>query len=68
MTLHTRRLLASDNEDVRNGLLDGCPAVYSSSSFDTGSGYATPQLMFNDGIWHRVHCACVAITTDRSTR
>ena len=54
MILRFGSLLAPEDQQLGHGLLAGYLGVNSTPSLATASGNAAPQIMFDDGMWHRV--------------
>jgi hypothetical protein len=55
MVLHTGIFLESNNKALGHDFWE--PGVYCSPNLDTGIWYARPQILFGDGVSHRVICA-----------
>jgi hypothetical protein len=52
LMLHTGIFLESDDRDLGHDFWE--PGVYCSPNLDTGVWYARPQILFQDGVYHRV--------------
>jgi hypothetical protein len=52
LVLHTGVFLESDDRSLGHDFWE--PGVYCSPNMDTGLWYSRPQVMFNDGVFHRV--------------